>query len=76
MVLDRHVFAVDVAGFLKTLAECGRTGRGGIERPAVDQSDHRHRGLLRVRRASCGSAFWRVSFWLGSQPAKRESDHA
>ena len=54
VVLDRHVLAFDVAGFVEALAERGRKARGTIGRPAVDKPDHRHRRLL--RRAASGHA--------------------
>ena len=49
MVLDRHVLAFDVAGFVEAFAERGRKARGGIGRPVSDKPDHRHRRLLRAR---------------------------
>ena len=48
MVLDRHVLALDVAGFVEALAK--RSDSARIRRPAVDKSDNRHRRLLRPRR--------------------------
>ena len=50
MVLDRHVLALDVAGFVEAFAERGHITRGGIGRPVSDKPDHRHRRLLRTRR--------------------------
>ena len=50
VVLDRHVLAFDVAGFVETFAERGHIARGGIGRPVVDKPDHRQRRLLRARR--------------------------
>ena len=50
VVLDRHVLAFDVAGFVEAFAERGHIARGGIGRPAVDKPDHRQRRLLRARR--------------------------
>src|SRR5262245_64168587 len=48
-ILNRHILALDVAGFTKALAECGQ--KAGINRPrAVEESYHRHRRLLRARR--------------------------
>jgi hypothetical protein len=49
VVLDRYVLPVDVAGFLEAFAERGRTERGAIGRPPVDQCDHRHSRLLCTR---------------------------
>ena len=48
VVLDRHVLAFDVAGFVEAFAERGRKARGDIGRPAVDKPDHRQRRLLRA----------------------------
>jgi hypothetical protein len=47
-VFDRHVLTFDVTGFAQSLAErgqrrCKRAGRGGAE-----ETDHRHRLLLRA----------------------------
>src|SRR6516165_10805735 len=47
MVLDRHVLALDVAGFVEALAEPGNKGR--IRQSGIDEADHRHRRLLRAR---------------------------
>ena len=49
VVLDRHVLAFDVAGFVEAFAERGHKARGGIGRPVSDKPDHRHRRLLRAR---------------------------
>src|SRR5262249_44866301 len=53
-ILNRHILALDVAGFTEALAECGQ--KAGISRPrAVEESYHRHRRLLRARRERpCG----------------------
>src|SRR5262249_8136028 len=40
MVLDRHVLAFDVAGFVKAFAEGGHKMRDDIGRPDVDEPDH------------------------------------
>jgi hypothetical protein len=48
VVFDRHVLALDVAGFSKPLAERWQTLRSGIGRPDVFEPDHRRR-LLRQR---------------------------
>jgi len=50
VVFDGHVLAFDVAAFHEAFAERGRTARGGIERPAIDKSNDRHRRLLCARR--------------------------
>src|SRR5262249_52238922 len=49
-VVDRHVLALDIAGFFEALAKsaqalCNRFGRSDLEKP-----NHRHRRLLRARR--------------------------
>jgi hypothetical protein len=49
VVLDRHVLAFDITGFVETFAECGRKGRRGIGRPVSDKPDYRQRRLLRTR---------------------------
>src|SRR5260370_30075483 len=50
-ILDRQILALDVAGFTKTLAECGQIACTIDRRPrATEEPDHRHRGLLRPRR--------------------------
>ena len=41
VVLDRHVLAFDVAGFVEAFAERGRKARRGISRPVSDKPDHR-----------------------------------
>src|SRR5262249_24441837 len=45
---SRHVLALDVPSFIEALAERGSKGR--IGRPGIDESDCRHRWLLRARR--------------------------
>src|SRR6516162_3555662 len=50
MVLDRHVLALDVPGFVEAFTERSGNARGGIGRPNVDEADDRHRRLLRPRR--------------------------
>src|SRR5262249_23700123 len=49
-ILDRHILALDIAGFTKALAECGQIGCTIDRRRAAKESYHRHRGLLRARR--------------------------
>src|SRR5215475_8939124 len=47
-ILDRHILALDVAGFAKALAECGQIACT-IGRPrGAEEPDHRHRRLLRA----------------------------
>src|SRR5215472_4569372 len=55
-ILNRHILALDVAGFTKALAECGQKACTiGKERPrAAEKPDHRHRRLLRARRERPG----------------------
>src|SRR5262249_46552021 len=49
-ILDRHVLAIYVAGFLQSLAKRGCVEGIPLWRCAVEESDHRHRRLLRARR--------------------------
>src|SRR6516162_6780780 len=49
MVLDRHVLALDVPGFVEAFTERSGNARGGIGRPNVDEADDRHCRLLRAR---------------------------
>jgi hypothetical protein len=51
-VFDRHVLALDVAGFLQTIAERRYIRRPTTGRRAVEESDYWHR-LLRA----CGERF-------------------
>src|SRR6516165_12025528 len=48
-ILDRHILALDVAGFTKALAECGQKACTIDWRRTAKESDHRHRRLLRPR---------------------------
>src|SRR5262249_34253115 len=50
VVLDDHVLAFDVAGFVKAFTERTSIACRGLGRPAADKPDHRHRRLLRARR--------------------------
>src|SRR6516225_4200078 len=50
VVLDRHVLAFDVAGFVEAFAKRGRIARVGLGRPVSDKPNHWHRRLLRARR--------------------------
>jgi hypothetical protein len=52
VVLHRHILTLDVAGFVEAITEC--SGRLGINRRAGDESDNRHRRLLRARRERPG----------------------
>src|SRR5262249_17428961 len=57
-ILDRHILALDVAGFTNALPECGqKTCTIGSRPRAAEEPDHRHRWLLRARRERpCGRA--------------------
>src|SRR2546430_434674 len=48
-ILDRHILALDVAGFTKALAECGQIACTIDRRRAAEESYYRHRRLLRTR---------------------------
>src|SRR5262249_6508678 len=47
-ILDRHVLAFDVAGFVQAAMECGQKRRIGVTRPAIEVAYHWHRWLLRA----------------------------
>ena len=47
MVLDRHVLALDIAGFIEAFAERGHIIHESRGRTAVDERNHGHRRLLR-----------------------------
>src|SRR5262249_41858648 len=49
-VFDRDILPLDIAGFLKTFTEGGHKERVSSGRSAAEESDHRHRRLLRPRR--------------------------
>src|SRR5262245_26490683 len=50
-ILDHDILALDVAGFTNALTECGQLACTIGRRPrAAEESDHRHRRLLRTRR--------------------------
>src|SRR5262245_30896083 len=55
-ILDRHILALDVAGFTKALPECGQIActinkrRAAKRGTRAEHADHRHRRLLRARR--------------------------
>src|SRR5262245_35446559 len=50
-ILDDDILALDVAGFTNALTERGQLACTISRRPrAAEEPDHRHRGLLRVRR--------------------------
>src|SRR5262249_46770356 len=50
VVLDRHVLALDGAGFVEAFAERSAKVRGDLWRSGTHEADHWHRWLLRVRR--------------------------
>src|SRR5262249_13699412 len=47
-IFDRHIAALDIAGFAETFMECHHPTR--FRRTTSEISDHRHRALLRPRR--------------------------
>src|SRR5262245_23519840 len=49
-ILDRHILALDVAGFTKALPKCGQIACTISKRRAAEEPDHRWRSLLRARR--------------------------
>src|SRR5262252_4464014 len=54
-ILNRHILALDVAGFTNALPECGQKACTIGRRPrAAEESYHRHRWLLRARRERPG----------------------
>jgi hypothetical protein len=62
--LDRHILAVDIAGFLQALTERRHEGRVPAKRSAVEEPDHWQLLLLRLRNdrpcrraAECGDDF-------------------
>src|SRR5262249_25449039 len=48
-ILDRHILALDIAGFFQALMESGYAARERPRRRAVEEPDHRHRRLLGAR---------------------------
>src|SRR5262249_52539883 len=48
-ILDCRILALDIAGFAQTPTESGYAGGERYSRPAVEETDHRHRRLLRAR---------------------------
>ena len=51
-----NVLALDIAGIFETLAKSEQTVRVRVTRRGIEQPDHRHRGLLRARRAAATPA--------------------
>ena len=49
-VFDRHVLALDIAGVFEALTKSAQTLRVAVGRYGAEESDHRHRRLLRARR--------------------------
>ena len=48
-VFDRHVLALDITGFFQTLRNARRRSRDRPRRYPAEESNHRHRRLLRAR---------------------------
>jgi hypothetical protein len=48
VVLDRHVLALDVAGFIEAFAETSRITRVTVGRPVSEKRNHWHCRLLRA----------------------------
>src|SRR5215475_3968821 len=53
-ILDHDILALDVAGFANALPECGQVACTISKRRAAEESNHRHRWLLRARRERPG----------------------
>jgi hypothetical protein len=49
VVLDRHVLAFDITGFVEAFAERSHLARYGIGRSVVEEPDHGQSRLLRTR---------------------------
>jgi hypothetical protein len=49
-VLDRHILAFDIAGFMEALPKCDQPMRLFARGGDAEKSDHRYRRLLRARR--------------------------
>src|SRR5215472_8944500 len=49
-ILDRHILALDVAGFTKALPKCGQIACTISKRRTAEEPDHRWRSLLPARR--------------------------
>src|SRR5215470_10141000 len=49
-ILDHDILALDVAGFANALPEWGQIACTISKRRAAEESNHRHRWLLRARR--------------------------
>ena len=58
MIFDSHVLAFDIAGLLQALAEGAQTISTRVRQMAMEESDDRHRRLLRARheRPRCRAA--------------------
>src|SRR5262245_45224753 len=50
MVLDRDGLTLDVAGFIEAFTKLSTNVRGAFRRTSANESNHRHRRLLRARR--------------------------
>jgi hypothetical protein len=49
-IFDRHILALDIAGFFQALKERAHKVREQVRRSTIEKPDHRHRRLLRTRR--------------------------
>src|SRR6516162_5602021 len=63
-ILDRHVAALDIPGFVEALADRGHHGCVPLRRPAVEEPNHRHGRLLPAcrKRPCCRAAEQRDEF--------------
>src|SRR5262245_54958484 len=48
-IFDGYVSSFDIAYLIEPLTECGYLIRSAVGRCAVEEADHRHCGLLRLR---------------------------
>jgi hypothetical protein len=57
-VCERHILAIDIAGVFEALVDCAQKVLGRAKRSWIEESDHRHRWLLRARhlRPRCRAA--------------------
>ncbi len=56
VVVDHHVLALDVAGFVEAFKERSDNARRDIGRPAVDEADDRYRCCARARSGQAAAA--------------------
>src|SRR5713226_7659196 len=52
-IFDSHVLALDISFLFQPLAERAQTDRVHLRRCTAEETDHRHRRLLRTRRERC-----------------------